>query len=194
MPISWNEISNRAIKFSKEFEGDTREKAESQTFWNSFFDIFGISRRRVAYFEAQTKYASGDLGEIDLFWPGKLLVEQKSRGKSLIRARKEAFEYFPGIKEKDLPQYVLVCDFKEFNLLNLDTGEENNFLLKDLSDNIHLFGFIAGYDKVEIKEQDPVNIKAAKKMALLHEELLKNGYKKIHLTIKILTKKIVLIF
>jgi len=177
MPVSWNEISNRARKFSKEFEGDSRETAESQTFWNSFFDIFGISRRRVASFEAPTKYASGAPGEIDLLWRGKLLVEQKSRGKSLIRARKEAFEYFPGIKEKDLPQYVLVCDFEKFNLLNLDTQEENNFLLKDLPDNVHLFSFIAGYDKVEIKEQDPVNIKAAEKMALLHEELLKNGYK-----------------
>ena len=29
-------------KFSKEFEGVTREKAESQTFWNEFFNIFGI--------------------------------------------------------------------------------------------------------------------------------------------------------
>ncbi|MFM8308296.1 MAG: type IIL restriction-modification enzyme MmeI, partial [Microcystis aeruginosa] len=47
MPLSWNEIKNRAIVFQKEWEGETSEKAESQSFWNEFFYVFGISRRRV---------------------------------------------------------------------------------------------------------------------------------------------------
>jgi hypothetical protein len=38
------------------------------------------------------------------------------------------------------------------------------FALKDLHNNVHLFGFIAGYQTHEIQEQDPVNIYAAERM------------------------------
>ena len=51
MALSWNEIRSRAISFSKEWEGESRENAESQSFWNDFFQVFGVSRRRVATFE-----------------------------------------------------------------------------------------------------------------------------------------------
>ena len=43
MPLSWNEMKNRAIAFQKEWEVATSENAESQSFWNDFFNIFGIS-------------------------------------------------------------------------------------------------------------------------------------------------------
>ncbi|WP_158303526.1 type IIL restriction-modification enzyme MmeI [Microcystis aeruginosa] len=48
MPLSWNEIKNRAIAFQKEWEGETSEKAESQSFWNEFFHVFGISRGSIS--------------------------------------------------------------------------------------------------------------------------------------------------
>ena len=55
MALSWNEIKTRAIAFSTEWQTEQREHAESQSFWNEFFDIFGISRRRVASFEEPVK-------------------------------------------------------------------------------------------------------------------------------------------
>ena len=51
MPLSWNEIRHRAIAFSKEWQGETREAAERQSFWNDFFNVFGVRRRTVATFE-----------------------------------------------------------------------------------------------------------------------------------------------
>jgi hypothetical protein len=51
MPLSWNEIKSRAIAFSKDWSGEASERAESQSFWNAFFHVFGIERRRVASFE-----------------------------------------------------------------------------------------------------------------------------------------------
>ena len=48
MPISWNEIRDRALKFSRKWAGARSESAEKQTFWNEFFDVFGIQRREVA--------------------------------------------------------------------------------------------------------------------------------------------------
>jgi hypothetical protein len=45
MPLSWNEIRHRAIQFSHNWAGTRSEAAEKQTFWNEFFDVFGIQGR-----------------------------------------------------------------------------------------------------------------------------------------------------
>ena len=58
--LSWNEIRHRAIAFSRDWEGTTSEKSERQTFWNEFFDIFGIKRRTVAAFEEPVRKLSGN--------------------------------------------------------------------------------------------------------------------------------------
>jgi hypothetical protein len=55
MAISWNEIKDRALKFSKEWADETKERAEIDSFWNDFFDVFGISRRRVLMFNEKKK-------------------------------------------------------------------------------------------------------------------------------------------
>ena len=59
MPLSWNEIKERATKFSKEWEHDFNEHAEAKSFMDGFFDVFGISRRRVGTFEENVKKADG---------------------------------------------------------------------------------------------------------------------------------------
>lgn len=68
MPISWNEIKHHAMDFSREWESESRERSESQSFWNAFFNIFGITRRRVASFEEPVKNLDDNYGFIDLFW------------------------------------------------------------------------------------------------------------------------------
>jgi hypothetical protein len=174
--LSWNEIRERAIRFTKEWKDETSENAEAKTFWNEFFNVFGISRRRVATFEERVKTLDGKGGFIDLLWKGVLLVEHKSRGRDLERAYTQAKDYFPGLKEAELPKYILVSDFEKFALYDLDTGDKRTFTIEQFHQNIELFGFIAGYQKQEYKEQDPVNIKAAEKMAKLHDQLKEVGY------------------
>lgn len=170
MPLSWNEIKTRAFKFSNEWAEESSEKSESQTFWNDFFDIFGIKRRRIASFEKRVKRINGQ-GYIDLIWKGILLVEHKSRGENLDRAYSQAIDYFPGLKENELPRYILVSDFARFRLYDLDEGIQHDFPLIELYRNIQLFGFIAGYQTTSYKESDPVNIEAAQHMGVLHDKL-----------------------
>ncbi len=50
MPLSWNEIKTRANAFSKEWESESREDAEAKSFLDAFFNVFGITRRRIASF------------------------------------------------------------------------------------------------------------------------------------------------
>lgn len=176
MALSWNEIKNRAINFSKEWETEEREDAESQSFWNDFFNIFGISRKRVASFEEPVKKLGEKRGKIDLFWKGNLLVEHKSKDKNLDKAYTQALDYFPGLKENELPKYILVSDFNTFRLYDLEEDTINEVNLNELYKKVSLFGFIAGYTKHKIIEEDPVNIKAAELMGKLHDELKNIGY------------------
>lgn len=155
MPLALNEIKDRALAFSRDWEGERSENAEAQTFWNEFFSIFGVSRRRLASFEepvrrARTRFEAkgGKGGFIDLLWRGMLIAEHKSLGRDLDSAYKQALEYFEGIAERDLPRYVIVSDFARIRLYDLDTGTRTEFPLKDLYRNIKLFGFIAGYEPV----------------------------------------------
>ena len=53
MPISWNEIKDRALKFSQEWAAEVSEAAEAKSFWDAFFHVFGVSRKRLATFEQQ---------------------------------------------------------------------------------------------------------------------------------------------
>ena len=176
MPLSWNEIKSRALTFSKHWADASNEDAEAKPFLIAFFEIFGITDKRVANFEHAVKKFGGDRGRIDLFWPGILLVEMKSRGKDLDRAYTQAMKYFPGIKERDLPRFVLVCDFGRFRLHDLSEGTVSEFELAALYKNVRLFGFIAGYQTQIIRPQDPINIRAAERMGKLHDQLKAIGY------------------
>lgn len=176
MPLSLNEIKRRATAFSKEWENETSEDAEAKSFWDGFFNVFGIPRRRVAMFEKQVEKLDHRQGYIDLLWKGKLLVEHKSKGKNLERAYKQARDYFPGLKDEELPRYILVCDFQDFRLYDLDEDKDYSFTLNKLVDNIRLFDFISGHVHHRIREQDPVNIKAAEMMGRLHDKLKEIGY------------------
>jgi type II restriction/modification system DNA methylase subunit YeeA len=176
MPLSLNEIRKRATEFSKEWENVSDERAEAQTFWNNFFNVFGVSRKRVATFEKPVKKADGHQGFIDLLWKGIVLVEHKSEGKDLDTAYKQAKEYFPGLKDQELPRYIVVSNFQDIKLYDLENSTESEFKLKDLYKNINLFGFISGYQQRVYKDQEPVNIKAAELMGDLHDALLANGY------------------
>ena len=129
MALSWNEIKQRAITFSKEWEDAEREQSEKQTFWDEFFHVFGIHRKRVATFEKHVKKLGDKDGYIDLFWKGELVVEHKSKGKDLDRAFGQAIDYFPGLEDQELPRYVITSDFQNFRLYDLVENDQINFTL-----------------------------------------------------------------
>ncbi len=176
MPISLNEIKDRALNFSREWADEKSEQAEAQTFWNEFFYVFGRSRRRLAEFEKTVTTDKRKNGRIDLLWKGNILIEHKSLGANLERAHQQAIDYFPGLKDHELPKMVIVCDFQNFKVYDLDEDKNYHFKLNELHKNIGIFGFIAGYQKYTFKDEDPVNIEAAELMGKLHDQLKASGY------------------
>lgn len=176
MPLSWNEIRFKAIAFTKEWRDEVNENAEGKSFLDAFFEVFGVSRRRVASFESKVIKLDNRQGFIDLLWKGVILIELKSAGKNLDKAYKQATDYFPGLRDAELPKYILVSDFRRFRLYDMENGSNNEFGIEEFVDNIGLFGELAGYTKRVFKDQDPVNIQAAELMGKLHDQLQNIGY------------------
>ncbi len=176
MALSWNEIKDRAVKFSKEWKDTTNEEADAKPFLDAFFDVFGITRKKIGTFEHRVKKLSDADGYIDLLWKGTILVEMKSRGKNLDKAFQQAIDYTHGLKLNELPKYVLVCDFHIFRLYDTEEQTTLSFTLDELVLNVQSFGYLLGYQKKTYKEQDPANIKAAELMGKLHDRLEEIGY------------------
>ena len=176
MRLSWNEIRNRAAKFAKDWKGEGYEKGQTQLFYRDFLDVFGIPVRRVASFEEPVKKLGDKRGFIDLFWKGMLLVEQKSIGLDLKKAKTQALEYFPGLKDAELPRFILLSDFQTFELYDLEEGEELKISLADPAKHVEKFGFLIGVERREFKDQDPVNIEASELVGKLHDALEDAGY------------------
>ena len=177
MPLSWNEIKDRALNFSKEWANTHNEEADAKGFLIEFFNVFGITSRKVSTFEHKVKKLNEADGYIDLLWKGTILIEMKSRGKNLDKAFQQAKDYLHGLKQHELPKYILVSDFDVFKLYDLEEEKIIEFKLTDLVNNVQHFGYLLGYQKKVYKEQDPANIKAAELMGKLHDRLEEIGYK-----------------
>lgn len=172
MSLSFVEIKQRAIEFSYKWANTTSELSDAKSFWDDFFNVFGLSRKRIATFEYAVEKSNHKLGYIDLFWKGTLVVEHKSRGKNLTKAYSQALEYFQGLPEEDLPKYVIVSDFELFRIYDLESDSSySQFHLNELYKNIHLFHFITGYKKIPLKQEEHINIEAGELIGQLYKAL-----------------------
>lgn len=194
MPLAWNEIRHRAIRFANDWSRAVSEAADKQTFWNEFFEVFGIARKTVASFEAPVRKVSGHDGYIDLFWKGVLLVEHKSAGGDLGKAQSQAFDYIQSLatdgKHAEIPRYVIVSDFARIVLYDLEPDEQLDlprfngrrvqvaaeFPLQEFHKQIRPFAFMAGYKQQKLDPEDPANLEATEIMAALHDALKAGGY------------------
>jgi hypothetical protein len=140
--------STRRLSWS----GTDSERAESQSFWNDFLDVFGIARKRQGVlFERRARRAStGKQGFIDVFWPGLMLAEQKLGGKfvtpedgGVSNAEEQAYDYLNGgdITQSEFPRYVITSDFHTIQVTNLevprgDVGRTITFPTAALPDHV----------------------------------------------------------
>jgi hypothetical protein len=180
MPLQWNEIRSNAVAFSRDFQDAHRERGEAQTFWNDFFQVFGVRRRVVATFEEPVRNLRGTYGYIDLFWPTHLIAEHKSRGEDLGKAHSQAIQYIADLVNEgriaEAPRYIIVSDFARIALHDLEADRSVEFPLGELHRHVQRFGFIAGYEYRTLDPEDPVNLDAVLIMGTLHDALEAGGY------------------
>jgi hypothetical protein len=101
---------------------DGDEKGEAQTFLDRLFKAFG----HVGVIEAGGKFekrlrAPGTrrISFADLVWKPRLLLEMKKVGEPLAKHYQQAFEYWIAAVPQR-PTYVVLCNFDEFWIYNLD--------------------------------------------------------------------------
>ena len=177
MRLGWDEIKRRAKAFSEKHASSSDERADAQLFVNDFFKLFGLSSRQIGRYERRVaNVLHKQRGFIDFFWPGEIIVEMKSRGKSLVAAERQALDYIDGIHPTERPRFVLACDFQNWRLVDLEEKRELEFALADLHRHVEAFAFIQGR-KVSFETQAGVTIKAAELMGKLHDALEEANYK-----------------
>jgi len=191
--ISWNDVRDRSIAFSRRWADEASEAASKQTFWNEFFAVFGRDRRMVASFEVAVRNLRGDYNYIDLLWRGVLLVEHKSAGRSLAVAESQAFAYIEDLAREsrfdEIPRFVIVSDFARFALYDLEPEEKHElplfvgrpyaatiFPLTELHRYVRHFAFLKGERTLRLDPDDPANQKAYDLMCELHDTLESQGF------------------
>ena len=178
---------------SREHAGDRSENAEKQTFWNDFFEVFGLRRTSLASFEENVRNIKGNKGAIDLLWKGRLFVEHKSFGEDLGLAETQAFTYIEDLTREnrwdEIPRFVLVSDFARFVLYDLEPEEQrdlplfegrkivpHHFTLSEFPRHVRHFAFMLGQTRVRLDPEDPANEKAYQRMCELHDALREGGF------------------
>ncbi|MGY6274539.1 type IIL restriction-modification enzyme MmeI [Methylomonas sp. MgM2] len=142
--LNINTIRKRAAEFAKEYADKTYESGFDQKFVNHLCRVFGISDYRLVDFQTRVKKIGNKSGRIDAFLPGKLLVEMKSANENLDKAYVQATEYLPGLKDEELPRYILVSDFANLHLYDRQTKAPRlEIKLADFPQNIEPFLFLA---------------------------------------------------
>lgn len=172
------QIRTRTVAFVDRWEGEKRERAEKDTFWNEFFAIFGVDRRRRGVFEyLAQRHSTGRHGFMDFFAPGEMAVEHKSAGEDLDEAMEQLVDYLIKMKPLDLPHTLVVCDFTTFFVRDVETGVETRFSLQELPDHIDRFTFLAGFSRRSVHEdEEEANLEATRLLTSLHDQLRANGY------------------
>ena len=170
-----SQIRSRAKKFAHDWKDKGYEKGQTQLFYRDFFKVFNIDVSRVAFFEYPvTNAETSKKGYIDLFWKRVLLVEQKSKGQNLIKAKEQAFEYLSILNKEDLPRYILLSNFQSFELYDLELKKEIKFPLPDLYRHVKKFNFFLG-EETPVREDVPMDRKASELLGLLYDSLIINN-------------------
>lgn len=184
MKIAQSEIRNNAIRFAKEWQDASSERAEAQSFWTELFGVFGIHRRSVASFEEKVKNLDGAYNRIDVFYAGVMLGEHKSKGQDLTKAQSQAFDYIQDLtrngRESEVPQYIVLSDFERIVVFDLDSDDPStpaaDFLTEKLHENTKHLAFLTGQISRPIDPEDPINIEAVEVLGQLHDALEAGGY------------------
>lgn len=121
--LSWGAIETNAVAFAQKWKDSSgNEKQYAQTFENEFLSVFGVDSNNGVH-EHPVRNAEGVILYIDYMLPQKILIEMKSKGESLIRAYNQAYDYSKCLKPDEYPELLMVCDFDQFQVTNLRTGQ-----------------------------------------------------------------------
>jgi len=107
--------------FVAKLKGD--EKSEAQTFLFHLLEAFNHDANTLpeaSTFEYRVRFPGERTKFADFVWPGRVLIEMKSRGEKLTRHYQQTFDYWLNLVPHR-PPYVVLCNFDEFWIYDFNT-------------------------------------------------------------------------
>ena len=174
--LSTHEIRSRLSQFALRWESASSEEADEKLYTAGFLACFDIDKHQYQREYKVTK-RDGSTGYMDGFIPGLLIIEGKSLGKDLSKARQQAEEYRWGCPPQHQPRFVLLHDFGRLALFDLAQDRQHQCSLAELPQHADWFRFLVADDASVITEETEADRRAAEQMAQLHEALLQSNFK-----------------
>ena len=187
-----NDQKRAAKKFVERWKDESGyEKGQTQMFWTALLrDVFGVAKPEdFIEFEDQVKLGSTKF--IDARIPStKVLIEQKgahieltdkvkqSDGSSLTPFE-QAHRYVLGLPVSEHPHWIVVCNFREFHVHDMERPFEPPQVVKleDLEKECYRLRFLVDSGSSMTPEEMQVSFDAGKLVGEIYDALLKQ-YKK----------------
>jgi len=153
------------------------EKGEAHIFCDRLFQAFGNAGILEAGGTLEFRIHKGKGTRFaDLLWKPRALLEMKKRGEKLDRHYRQAFEYWLDLVP-DRPQYVILCNFDEFWIYDLNHQLDepmDRVTLEELPERYTSLNFLFPQPKKPLFNNDRVAVtrQAAKSMAVLFNSLV----------------------
>ena len=171
-------------KFVAQWSGRGYEKGETHSFWLSFLrDVLGVSEpEKFIRFEVPVKLKHTSF--IDAFLPDtKVIIEQKSLSESLAQEKsqsdgstltpyEQAQRYGSSLPYSMRPRWIVVCNFAEFLIYDMETlGEPQKILIDELPEKFHAFDFLIDENKNKLRVELELSLKAGEIVGKLYDAL-----------------------
>lgn len=181
MSIDYKHVRQQLQQIVHDYkDSEGYERGQSQNFWTQVFNAYGVSgQTQTKAFEHRLKNDSNQK-YVDAFIPKLVIIEQKSRGVDLNKAYTQVSEYYDRINAKDKPRYIILCNFDEIWLYDINNPldiKKHQCPLSDLPNNAEWFEFLSpeSQQSNEIIEENPINRQATEKLAKLHQAFIEDG-------------------
>lgn len=177
-----------AAEFAEKWKGRGYEKGESQPFWLALLrDVCGAQKpEELIEFEDQVHLDHTSF--IDGYIPStKVLIEQKSRGKSLtagirqsdgslLTPFQQAKRYITELPLSRHPRWVVTCNFEEFNIYDMEDpqGQPETISLADLGRLWYRLQFLVDSGIKDIPPEElALSVKAGDLVGKIYDSILR---------------------
>ena len=177
-----------AKKFTAEWQGRGYEKGETHAFWiNLLRTVLGVAEPE-SFISFETQVLLGHTSFIDAYIPEtRVMIEQKSKDVdlnkparqsdgSMLTPYQQAKRYSDELELSKKPRYIVVCNFQEFHIHDMEHPHDKPEVLKlaDLPKEYYRLSFLVDTNKAHLKREMELSIKAGEIVGQIYDSILKH--------------------
>lgn len=186
IPMTEKQQRAAAASFAERWAGKGYEKGQSQAFWLDLLgNVLGVSAAP-QYIEFENRIKLAHTSFIDGYIPDtRVLIEQKGQDIDLTRPIRQsdgtmltpfaqAKRYAAELPYSDRPRWVVVCNFREFHVYDMEhpEGKPEVILLADLEQDYYRLQFLVDNSNAHLAREMKVSIQAGELVGRLYDAIL----------------------